>query len=77
MIEAIQDGHVVRWYSRTICGARFVAAFDEHGALISFHDISPEPAEPVTGDDRHAFLSAVVDFLLNPAGEGVRLPWLP
>jgi hypothetical protein len=45
MIEAIQDGHVVRWYSRTICGARFVAAFDEHGALISFRDISPEPAE--------------------------------
>ena len=74
MIEAIQDGHVVRWYSRTICGARFVAAFDDHGALISFRDISPEPTEPITGDDRHAFLSAVVDFLCNPGGAGVAAP---
>ena len=69
MIESIQDGHVVRWYSRTICGSRFVAAFGERGALISFRDVSPEPGEPITGDDRYAFLSAVPEFLRNPGGE--------
>ena len=68
MIETTQDGHVVRWYAKKIAGRTFIVAIDEHGKLVFQNDVGPEPAEPITGDDRYAFLSVVAEFLLNPAG---------
>jgi hypothetical protein len=69
MIETSQDGRITRWYARKIAGRTHIAAIDENGKLVFHNDVGPEPAEPITGDDRYAFLSAVAEFLRNPGGE--------